>query len=113
MTTTKLAKLYDHLTPRERLPLLVAAGRRGDEAERERLVRSAPRVCYKLTDYHGLADAVQMVFMWHMIERLDLGARYWLLSGLLEDLEAGETPAEQKRADRNEAAVRTMALRFC
>jgi hypothetical protein len=113
MTTAKLAKLYDQLTPRERLPLLIAAGRRGDDAERERLIRAAPRVSYRVTDYHGLADAMQLVVMWHLVERLDLGARYWLLSGLSDELEAAERPADRKRADRIEAAVRTMALRFC
>ena len=32
MTINDLAKLYDRLTPRERLPLIIAASERGDEA---------------------------------------------------------------------------------
>ena len=38
MNTNGLARLYDRLTPRERLPLIMAASARGDEMERERLV---------------------------------------------------------------------------
>ena len=76
-------------------------------------IHAAPRVTYRVTDYHGLADALHMVLSWHMIERLDLGARYWLLAGLSDELEAAERPADRKRADRIEAAVRTMAQRFC
>ena len=33
MNTNGLAKLYDRLTPKERLPLILAASARGDEAE--------------------------------------------------------------------------------
>jgi hypothetical protein len=113
MTTMKLAKLYEHLTPRERLPLLIAAGRRGDEAERERLVRSAPRVGYRLPDYHGLADSMQTALLLHLVERLDLGARFWLLSGLLELVTVDDLPDGEGRADRIEAAVSTIARRFC
>jgi hypothetical protein len=113
MTTNKLAKLYAHLTPRERLPLLISAGVRGDEVERERLVGSAPRVCYKLADYHGLVDSFATAMLMHLVERLDLGARFMAAVGILEMQGATDTPKARARADRFEVAVHTMALRFC
>ena len=51
MNTKGLAKLYDRLRAAERLPLLVAASARGDEAEAQRLRRSAPRAARLLPDY--------------------------------------------------------------
>jgi hypothetical protein len=42
MTSTGLSKLYAHLLPRERLPLILAAQARGDEVEQQRLAASAP-----------------------------------------------------------------------
>jgi hypothetical protein len=113
MTTTKLAKLYEHLTPRERLPMLVAACRRGDETERQRLIETAPRRGFRLPDYHGLADALQSAVLLHMIERLDLGARFWLTLCVLEMQDAADTPKARARSDHFEVAVATMALRFC
>src|SRR5829696_5131449 len=41
-----LGKLYDRLTPEERLRLVIEAETRGDEEESERLVRGAPRYTY-------------------------------------------------------------------
>lgn len=113
MTATKLAKLYEHLTPRERVPLLVAAGGRGDECEQRRLMQSAPRQGYRLPDYHGLADALQTTVLLQMIERLDLGARFMVAVGLLETLGADDSPNLRARAGRFEVAVATMALRYC
>jgi hypothetical protein len=43
MNLRPLAKLYDRLTPLERLPLLIAAGAHGDQVEQERLNASAPK----------------------------------------------------------------------
>ena len=40
MNTNGLAKLYGQLTPKERLPLILAASARGDEAERNRPTKS-------------------------------------------------------------------------
>jgi len=81
MNTNALAKLYDRLSPRERLPLIVAASVRGDEAERGRLMRTAPRSLYRLPDYHGLADALQDAALLHLLEVLDLVALFLQASG--------------------------------
>jgi hypothetical protein len=43
MNTRVLAKMYDQLAPWERGPLMIAAEARGDQAEFDRLNRSAPR----------------------------------------------------------------------
>ncbi len=84
MNTKTLAKHYDKLRPRERLPLIVAATARDDEQEGNRLANSAPRNGYRLPDYHGLADALQDLALVHMLSLLDLAAQYWHVSGILE-----------------------------
>jgi len=58
MNTTLLDKLYDQLTARERLPLIIAAARRADAVERRRLVDSAPGLCLEEPHHHGLATAL-------------------------------------------------------
>jgi hypothetical protein len=113
MTTNKLARLYGHLTPRERLPLLISAAVRGDDAECSRLVHSAPRVGYRLPDYFGLLDSFLTVAFSHLIERLDLAARCWLIVGVSEIQAATETPRKRARVTRLDLGVATMALRFC
>jgi hypothetical protein len=56
MTTKKLSRYYQTLTPWERLPLIVAASERGDAVEREQLVRSSLRHGFRVPDYWGLAE---------------------------------------------------------
>ena len=57
MHTTTLAKQYDTLTLHERLPLIMAAEVRKDEAELMRLVKSAPKLPCTVPDHFGLAHA--------------------------------------------------------
>jgi hypothetical protein len=93
MNTDRLAKLYDRLTPRERLPLILAASARGDETEKDRLARSAPQRRYQLPDYHGLGDGLIQVSLRHMVERLNLAAQFWGTSFLFkEDLGKNRLP---------------------
>jgi hypothetical protein len=77
MRTDGLARHYGKLTPRERVPLIVAANARGDEAEAARLVASAPQVYYALPDYHGLADGLRLLAVQHAAEQLGLAALFW------------------------------------
>jgi hypothetical protein len=42
MTTKSAGRLYNQLTPRKRLPLLIAAARRDDAVEQQRLQYTAP-----------------------------------------------------------------------
>jgi hypothetical protein len=82
VNSNALAKHYDTLTPRERLPLILAASAREDEVERERLVRSAPKVAYRVTDFFGLALAFNELSMLHLMELLDTSALYLRALGL-------------------------------
>ncbi len=75
MNTSRLAKQYDKLTPRERLLLIMAAAGRGDQAESERLARAAPRVSWSVPDHFGLAMAFEVAEIYFM-EMLDLAANY-------------------------------------
>ena len=81
--TNGLARLYDRLTPRERLPLLVAAAARGDEQERHRLARSAPTQLQQVPDYYRLGDALQQVLLLQVARAADAAARFWRAQALL------------------------------
>jgi hypothetical protein len=76
MNTKVLSNCYDVLTPQERLPLIYAASARGDEVEVDRLVRSAPRVVYSLSNHVGLADAFDTLSLLHLIDLLATSADY-------------------------------------
>jgi hypothetical protein len=91
MNANGLARQYDKLTPWERLPLLVAAGARGDEAESDRLARSAPRECFRLPDYHGQGEGLLLVSLFHLVELLRLTALYRQMEGILEQEDEPES----------------------
>lgn len=93
--------------------MLIAACRRGDETERLRLIETAPRVGYRLPDYIGFADALQTVVLIHLADRLDLGARFWLVLALLESEHPDDSPRRRKQSERLEGTVGAAALRFC
>jgi hypothetical protein len=76
MNTNGPARHYETLTPRERLPLIMAASARGDEAEAQRLAHSAPLVSLRVPDYFGLAMAIREVAELHLLESLGLAAMY-------------------------------------
>jgi hypothetical protein len=111
MNTNGLAKLYEHLTPAERLPLILAASARGDEAERNRLARSAPKAAFRLPDYHGLAEAMRFASMLQLIELLDAAAYYWQSVGLLEQEILGAKKDKELR-NRFEKMTRIFAYLF-
>jgi hypothetical protein len=85
VNTKSLARLYDRMTPRERLPLLLAALHRGDDAEAQRLACSAPRIQLSLPDYHGLNEGLLLVPLFHVLGQLDRGLLYWQLTGTAAD----------------------------
>jgi len=76
MNTNGLARNYGCLTPRERLPLIMAASGRGDETEWQRLMSSAPRMTYQVPDHFGLGMAFREVSDLHFMEVLHLAALY-------------------------------------
>jgi hypothetical protein len=104
-----LAKLYDRLTPRERLPLIVAASARGDEADRARLVASAPTSLFRLPDYFGLAEGLRTLALFHVARMLDLAARYANASGLLAQEDDFRGRAGKAERARRLGAARMLA----
>jgi hypothetical protein len=82
LNTTALGKLYDRLTPAERLPLIIAASRRGDETERQRLAQAAPRTDLRVPDYYALGLALQESATFHIVDLLNLAAQFWQAWGL-------------------------------
>ena len=82
MNTNALAWLYDRLTPRERLPLIMAATERSDEAEADRLSRSAPRIHVSLPDYHGLGEGLFLLSLFHIMGQLHFGLLFWQGTGI-------------------------------
>jgi hypothetical protein len=71
------ARHYDRLTPEERFRLIVAAGVRGDDAERNRLVNAGKRIVFSMPDHapqgHAFKDLVLLIF----IELLEAAADYF------------------------------------
>lgn len=84
MNTKQLAKNYATLTPWERLPLIVAADERGDGAERERLLRSAPRLTFRVDHQYGLGEGFHELAKLTALQLLDLAARHWRIAAVLE-----------------------------
>jgi hypothetical protein len=114
MKTNGLARLYDQLTPRERLPLLLAAAARGDDAEADRLANSAPRGLYRLPDYHGLGEGLTLLLLLHVQTLLDRAANFWLVTGLAEGqaLAWGDGEKDPPAARRLEGVARMWAYLF-
>lgn len=109
MNTNSLAKLYDRLTPTERLPLILAASGRGDEAERNRLAQSAPKEAFRLPDYHGRAEGLIFASVFQLLEMLDLTVRYWQAGGLMADWEAVLEEEQGEPRRRLRAAMKVFA----
>jgi hypothetical protein len=76
MNTNGLAKHYATLTPAERLSLILAAAKRGDDQEGNRLATSAPSVAYRGPHHFALATAFRELCGWHHTKVLDLAALY-------------------------------------
>jgi hypothetical protein len=112
MNTNGLAKLYDRLTPKERLPLIMEAWAREDEAERNRLSLSAPRRSFRLPDYYWLLEGMSHVAFFHLLETLDVAAIYWQANGLLEQEEALGKEADKALRDQLDGLTRMFAYHF-
>lgn len=82
MNARDLTKLYDRLKPCERVPLIIAAARRHDDAERLRLSEAAPKFCVRLPDFFPSALALTESAEFHRITLLDLAARLWQAWGI-------------------------------
>jgi hypothetical protein len=82
-----VARHYGRLTPRERLPLIVAAAARGDEVDRRRLMDSAPRVTYRIPDHSPWWMAFRELVALHRVELLNLAG---LLVGCYQAASPGQ-----------------------
>jgi hypothetical protein len=76
MKSDGLAKHYSRLTPAERLSLIMAASKRDDEEECQRLATSAPSVTYRAPHYFALASAFRELCESHRMKLLELAAMY-------------------------------------
>ena len=108
MNTAKLAQHYEVLTPWQRLPLLVAASSRADEAEHDRLVRSAPTLTFHVPDHWGLADGMRHLVTYYVLRQLELTVLHWSLLSTLEEMPThgardrkGSSKAKLDREARN------------
>lgn len=85
MNPNAISRHYEKLTPRERLPLIMAADARGDVTEYQRLVQSASRCQFTVPDHFPLAMAFQEVANVHLIELLAVAAAYWASSAHMKN----------------------------
>jgi hypothetical protein len=76
MNMNNLVKHYDQLTPEERFRLILAAGGRGDEAERDRLTKAGKHVTLTMQDHAPYAHAFDELALLTYIELQEEAARY-------------------------------------
>jgi hypothetical protein len=76
MNDRVLTRHYDKLTAHERFALILAAAARGDEAERARLLDSAPRSAYRLPHHWGVTESFLLLSKLHFMKLLELAADY-------------------------------------
>jgi hypothetical protein len=117
MNTNVLAKNYGSLTPEKRFRLILAAGGRGDEAERDRLVNSGGRLTLSMHGHVPFAHAFDELALLVFIELLEEVGRYddalnradnqTLNSFEVDDEEEDSAKAEEKgdSEDEEEPAV--------
>jgi hypothetical protein len=72
-----LERLYGVLTPEERFAAILRASARGDEAERDRLVRAAPREHFAVPDCHGLQEGLLLLSLAQLGALAGWAALYW------------------------------------
>jgi hypothetical protein len=93
MNTDGLARQYGSLTPAERLSLIMAASKRGDEQECQRLATSAPSLICRCPHHFALANAFRELCAMHCTTVLGLFAMY--LYGIGEARATDGEEAEQ------------------
>jgi hypothetical protein len=93
MNTERLAKMYHTLTAQERLPLLLAAEKRGDKTEYQRLKKSAPPSWWQMPDYQHRLLGLNVLALSYVADQLENLANYWHASWRLTDND-DEKPAD-------------------
>ena len=91
-----VARHYGSLTPEERFRLILAAGDRGDAAERDRLVSAGQRITLSVQDHATYAHAFNELALLVFIELLEEAARYLEAFARADDVHdfVGEDEAE-------------------
>jgi hypothetical protein len=103
MNWTTLTKNFSALTPEERFRLIFAASGRGDEAERDRLVNTGPRLTLTMPAHSPFAHAFQELSWLTYIELLDDAACYGDANEQANDALANLGPAEAEGEDDGDA----------
>ncbi len=76
MNASAVAKHFDCLTPEERFRLILAASARGDEAERDRLVRMGDRITLSMPQHAPYAHALEELSWLTFVELLEEAALF-------------------------------------
>jgi hypothetical protein len=76
VNTKTLANYYSQLSAEERFRLIVAAGDRGDETEREKLRSASKRITFSNVDYSPFAQALQELAILIFLELVEDAAMY-------------------------------------
>lgn len=108
MNTNGLAKQYAKLAPLERLTLILAAERRGDEIEADRLANSAPTLLYRVPDFQPLGQRLLDLISSYLIYQLNLASTFWHCAGLIRRSSLKE-PAAVLREEKILAMVQVTA----
>jgi hypothetical protein len=93
MNVNGLNRLYDRLRIWERIPLMVAAGARGDTAEYDRLFGASPMRTWHFPEHLLAEQALHVLAMMYVGEQLDAAGSYffalWCMGGA-DDPERGD-----------------------
>jgi hypothetical protein len=100
--TKALARHYANLTPEERFRLILAAGARGDEAERSRLVSTGQRITLSIQDHAPYAHAFEELSFLLFIELLEEAARYLEAFARADDVHDVYGESDEENADGGE-----------
>jgi hypothetical protein len=110
MNLNAVTRNYGKLTPDERFRLILAAGGRGDEAERNRLVRAGGRLTVSLQDHAPFAQAFNELSSATYMDLLDTAARYIEAFDFVDETDEAETPCgrldDENAGDSDETAER-------
>jgi hypothetical protein len=85
MNTNGLGRMYGLLSVRERLPMLLAAGARGDDIEVRRLEEAASIRTMQFSDYLWPSLKLNVMTLIYLTEQLDTLACYWHAQWRLDD----------------------------
>src|SRR5262249_54167319 len=106
MNANTVARHYDRLTPEERFRLILAAGARGDDAERDRLAKARGRITLSMQDYAPYAHAFDELALLVYIELLEEAARYFdasIREDDASDLFGGDDEGDEEEIKDDEA----------